>query len=61
MSTAAGMGKTVNGIKDCPCLLSRDYWSRFTHGNITKYGAVIELDVVKTKASDRGFIGSNFI
>ena len=51
---------------NCPCPLSRDYWSRFTHGNITKYGAVIELDVVeldvvKTKASDGGFICSNFI
>ena len=46
---------------DCPCPLSRDYWSRFTHGDIIKDGTVVELDVVKTKASDGGFIGSNFV
>ena len=59
--TAAAMGKAMNEIKDFPCPLSRDYWSRFTHGDITKNGAVVELDVVKTKAGDGGFIGSNFI
>ena len=58
---AAGMGKAVNGIENCPCPFSRDYWSRFTHGDITKDGTVVELDVVKTKASDGGFIGSNFV
>ena len=52
------MGKAINGIKHFPCALSRDYWSRFTHGDITKDGRVIELDIVKTKASDGGFIGS---
>ena len=46
------MGKAVNGIEDCLCPLSRAYWSRYTHGDITEDGAVIELDVVTMKASD---------
>ena len=55
------MGKVVNRINDCPCPLSRDYWSRFTHGDITKDGTVVKLDVVKMKATDGGLIGSNFV
>ena len=58
---ADGMGKAMNGFKNCPCPFSREYWSRFTHGDITKDGTVIELDVVKMKASDGGLIGSNFV
>ena len=34
--TAAGMNKAVNGIENCPCPFSRDYWSRFTHGDISQ-------------------------
>ena len=33
---AAGMGKAINGIEDFLCPLLRDYWSRFTHGDITR-------------------------
>ena len=55
------MSKSVNETKDCCCPLSRDYWSGFTHGDITKDGTVVKVDIVKTKGSDGSFIGSNFI
>ena len=55
------MGKAMNGSEDFPCPLSRDCWSRFTNGDITKDGAVIGLEVIETKTGDGGFIGTNFV
>ena len=38
----------------------RDYWSRFTQRDTTNDGAVVKLDVVKTKAGNGYFVGTNF-
>ena len=56
----ADVERAMNCIKYFSCPLLRDYWARFTFGEFTKDGAVVEVDIVKSKASDRGFIGSNF-
>ena len=51
---ATDVSKTVNGIKDLLCPLSRDHQSGFIYGNI-------ELDVVvEVDACDGGSVGSDF-